>query len=132
MVLVCAVAPAPLAGILAVSPPPIRLIVRTSSRSKKTSAISPAAPGAWVTTLITPFGKPASSATCARIRPAEIGASSDGFTTTVLPAATGEITARQESTLAPFQGVKLATTPRGRRTPIGREPGTLEARIYPS
>jgi hypothetical protein len=93
--------------------------------SKNTSAISPAAPGAWVTTLMTPGGKPASSAICARIRPAEIGANSEGFTTTVLPAATGEMTARQDSTLAPFHGVKLATTPRGRRTPIECEPGTL-------
>ncbi len=98
-------------------------MTRTSGLSKKTSAISPAAPGAWVTTLMTPFGKPASSAISASIRPAEIGANSDGFTTTVLPAATGEMTARHDRTLAPFHGVKLATTPKGRRTPIEWRPG---------
>src|SRR5437868_2509873 len=52
--------------------------------------------------------------------PAEIGANSDGFTTTVFPAATGDMTARQDRTLAPFHGVKLATTPSGRRH--GRAP----------
>ena len=36
----------------------------------------------------------------------------------MLPAATGEMTARQDRTLAPFHGVKLATTPSGRRIPI--------------
>src|SRR5260370_40080673 len=80
--------------------------------------MAPAVPGACITTLITPAGTPASSATSASISPAEAGANSDGLTTTVFPAATGEITARQDSTLAPFQGVKLATTPSGRRTPI--------------
>jgi hypothetical protein len=67
----------------------------------------------------TPAGKPASSATSASITPAEIGANSDGLTTTVFPAATGDMTARQDSTLAPFHGVKLATTPSGGREPAG-------------
>src|SRR6185295_7938247 len=78
-----------------------------------------------------PGGKPASSATCARIRPAEMGANSEGFTTTVLPAATGEMTARHDRMLAPFHGVKLATTPSGRLTPIEWEPGTLLSRTSP-
>src|SRR6266481_4443732 len=60
---------------------------------------------------MTPAGNPASSATSASIIPAETGASSDGSTTTVFPAATGDTTARQDRTLAPFHGVKLATTP---------------------
>src|SRR5467141_5151777 len=63
--------------------------------------------------------------------PAETGANSDGFTTTVLPAATGDMTARQERTLAPFHGVKLATTPSGRRTPIECVPGTLVSSTSP-
>jgi hypothetical protein len=50
--------------------------------------------------------------------PAETGANSDGFTTTVFPAATGDMTARQDRMLAPFHGVKLAQTPNGRRKPI--------------
>src|ERR1700730_10990581 len=109
----------------------MRLITLTSGLSKKTSAISGAAPGAWVTTLMTPFGNPASSAISARINPAEIGANSDGFTTTVLPAATGDKTARHDNTFAPFQGVKLATTPRGRRTPIECTPGTFDCSTSP-
>src|SRR6201999_3778153 len=84
-----------------------------------------------VTTLITPAGNPASSATSASIIPAETGANSDGLTTTVFPAATGDMTARHESTLAPFHGVKLATTPNGRRTPIECEPGALVSRTSP-
>jgi hypothetical protein len=67
---------------------------------------------------MTPGGKPASSAISARRMPALTGANSEGLTTTVLPAAIGEITARQERMLAPFHGVKLTTTPSGRRTPI--------------
>src|SRR5580765_2929913 len=80
---------------------------------------------------MTPAGNPASSATSASMTPAEIGANSDGLTTTVFPAATGEMTARQDKTLAPFHGVKLATTPSGRRTPIECVPGKLLARTSP-
>src|SRR5580704_18674444 len=60
-----------------------------------------------------------------------MGANSEGFTTTVFPAATGDMTARQERTLAPFHGVQLATTPSGRRTPIERNPGALVSRTSP-
>src|SRR5258708_24560287 len=63
--------------------------------------------------------------------PAETGENSDGFTTTVFRAATGDITARQDRTWAPFHGVKLATTPSGRRTPIEWEPGALVSRTSP-
>src|SRR4029077_6785981 len=49
--------------------------------------------------------------------PAETGANSDGLTTTVFPAATGDMTARQDRMFAPFHGVKLAQTPNGRRKP---------------
>src|SRR5438445_5916548 len=80
---------------------------------------------------MTPGGNPASSATSATITPAEIGANSDGLTTTVFPAATGDMTARHERTLAPFHGVKLATTPSGRRTPIEWDPGALVSRTSP-
>src|SRR6478672_3078618 len=80
---------------------------------------------------MTPAGKPASSATSASIIPAETGANSEGLTTTVFPAATGDITARQDRTLAPFHGVKLATTPSGRRTPTEWDPGALVSRTSP-
>src|SRR5713226_6309288 len=63
--------------------------------------------------------------------PAETGANSEGLTTTVFPAATGDMTARQDRTLAPFHGVKLATTPSGRRTPIEWDPGALVSRTSP-
>src|ERR1700731_518260 len=62
---------------------------------------------------MTPAGNPASSATSATMTPAETGANSDGFTTTVFPAATGEMTARHDRMLAPFHGGKLAPTPSG-------------------
>src|SRR6266436_9011175 len=81
--------------------------------------------------LITPAGNPASSATSASMIPAEIGATSEGLTTTVFPAATGDMTARQDRTLAPFHGVKLATTPSGRRTPIEWDPGAFVSRTSP-
>src|SRR5436190_11198937 len=80
---------------------------------------------------MTPAGNPASSATSASMIPAETGANSDGLTTTVFPAATGEMTARQDRTLAPFHGVKLATTPSGRRTPIECVPGRLVSSTSP-
>src|SRR5437660_4234696 len=63
--------------------------------------------------------------------PALTGANSDGFTTTVFPAATGDMTARQDRMLAPFHGVKLAQTPSGRRTPIECVPAKLVSRTSP-
>src|SRR5260370_1781407 len=63
--------------------------------------------------------------------PAEIGANSDGLTTTVFPAATGDMTAGQDRTLAPLHGVKLATTPSGRRTTIECVPGKLVSSTSP-
>src|ERR1700674_3083181 len=87
---------------------------------------------------MTPAGKPASSATFASIIPAETGANSDGLTTTVFPAATGDMTARQDRTLVPCHGVKLATTPSGRRTPMEWDPGRIGfqnlafGQIYPA
>ena len=63
--------------------------------------------------------------------PADTGANSDGLTTTVFPAATGEMTARQDRTFAPFHGVKLATTPKGRRNPIECVPGRFVSSTSP-
>src|SRR5882757_2462634 len=125
------VRPARSASIRAVLTPPMRLMHRTSSLAKNSSAIGPAAPGACGTTLTTPGGKPASSAISATIRPAEIGAYSEGFTTTVQPAASGLSTARQDRMLAPFHGVKLATTPNGRRTPTEWVLGRLDGNTSP-
>src|SRR6202007_2338359 len=80
---------------------------------------------------MTPAGTPASSATSATMIPAETGANSDGFTTTVFPAATGDMTARQDRMLAPFHGVKLAHTPNGRLTPTECVPARLVSRTSP-
>ena len=90
----------------------------------KASATCAASPGAWVTTLITPGGKPASSRISAWSRPADMGASSDGLITTVLPKARGRMIVRQARLKAPFQGVKPATTPRGLRVTMAKRPGT--------
>jgi len=115
----------------AVFTPPIRLMIRTSGRSKNSSAMGPAAPGSCVITLITPGGNPASSATSASMIPAETGANSEGFTTTVFPAATGDMTARQDRMFAPFHGVKLAQTPKGRRKPTERVLARFVSRTSP-
>jgi hypothetical protein len=71
---------------------------RTSGRSKNSSAIGTAWPGAWVMTLMVPSGNPASAMMSATSSPADIGASSDGLRTTVLPNASGFTTVRQAST----------------------------------
>src|SRR5258705_9571389 len=115
----------------AVFPPPIRLMQRVSRDAKTSSAISVAPPGPCGMTLITPGGKPASSAISAMINPAEMGANSDGLTTTVLPPTNGERTALQARILAPFQGVKLATPPSGRLILIEYAPGTSDCRTSP-
>ena len=111
---------------------PVKLMQRTSGRSKNSSAIGTASPGAWVTTLSTPAGKPASSSTSAANRPAEIGASSDGFSTTVLPKASGLTIVRQASTWAPFQGEMPATTPIGRRRARANVSGMSERMTSPA
>jgi hypothetical protein len=61
---------------------PVKLMHRTSGRSKNSSAIGTASPGACVTTLITPAGNPASSMISGISSPADTGDSSDGFSTT--------------------------------------------------
>ena len=123
--------PACSARIRAVAAEPVKLMQRTSGRSKNTSATSPASPGACVTTFSTPGGKPASSRISACSRPAEIGACSEGFRTTVLPNAIGRIAVRQARLNAPFHGVKPATTPRGLRTAIATRPGVSLGRTSP-
>ena len=115
--------PARAASIRPVAEEPVKLMLRTAGLSKKTSAIGPASPGAWVTTLITLGGKPASSRISAISRPADSGASCEGFSTTVLPNTMGSTTVRQARLKAPFQGVKPATTPKGFLTAMAKRPG---------
>src|ERR1700691_139204 len=111
---------------------PVKLMQRTSGRSKNSSAIGTAAPGACVTTLITPGGNPASSMISPISSPADTGASSDGFSTTVLPNASGLTTVRQASTCARFQGEIPATTPSGRRSAIANVPGESDLITSPT
>ena len=62
----------------------------------------------------------------------DTGDSSDGFSTTVLPNASGLTTVRQASTWAPFQGEIPATTPSGRRSAIANVPGTSDRITSPT
>ena len=74
---------------------PVKLMTRTAGLSKKTSAIAAAPSGALVTTLKVPGGKPASARISACTSPDEMGASSDGLMTVVLPNAIGSRNVRQ-------------------------------------
>jgi hypothetical protein len=85
-----------------------------------------------VTTLITPGGNPASSMISGISSPADTGASSDGFSATVLPNASRLTTVRQASTCAPFQGEIPATTPSGRRSAIANVPGESDLITSPT
>ena len=81
--------------------------------------------------LITPSGSPASTSTfttaaCVR------GHSSDAFSTTVLPYASGVATARADRITGAFQGAMPTTTPAGARTPIASLPGTSEGITSPT
>jgi hypothetical protein len=68
-----------------------------------------------VTTLTTPDGKPASTTSSASMR-VDVGVTSDGLTTTVLPAASAGNSFQPRSPSGVFQGVMAATTPIGSRT----------------
>ncbi|GAA3310813.1 hypothetical protein GCM10020295_78880 [Streptomyces cinereospinus] len=116
---------------LAVLAEPVKYRQRTARFSYSSSAISAAPPGAWVTTFTVPGGKPASCRTSPISSPAVTGASSEGLTTTVLPAASGATTARHARTCAPFHGVKLATTPSGLRSAVAKVCGKSVRSISP-
>ncbi len=77
------------------------------------------APGSPVTTLKTPAGTPAWLASQANAK-AEKGVSSEGFNTTVQPAASAGPTLRVIMAAGKFQGVMAATTPTGSRSTIRR------------
>ena len=66
-----------------------------------------------VTTATTPFGRPASSSIPAT-EPVDSGATSEGLTSTVLPAASAGATPRKSWLSGEFHGVMWATTPRAR------------------
>jgi hypothetical protein len=91
---------------------PVNVMCRTRGcRVRATPVVSPAPR----TTLQTPGGSPAS--TIRRAASTDVrGVSSEGFTTTVLPAARHGATPRIIWVSGAFQGVMWATTPYGSRT----------------
>ncbi len=68
-----------------------------------------------MTTFTTPAGKPASTISSASSS-VDVGVTSDGLTTTVLPAASAGKSFHPSSPSGVFHGVIAATTPIGSRT----------------
>ena len=83
-----------------------------------------------VTTLNTPAGMPARSASSARAS-ADRGVSSAGLTTTGQPAASAGAALRVIIALGKFHGVIAATTPIGCLMTIRRRPGTVAGMTSP-
>ena len=108
------------------------MIRRTAGFSTSSSPIGPASPGACVTMFSTPAGRPASLKISPQIRPPTIGDSSDGFSTTVLPSASGAAIERADRISAAFHGAIAPTTPTGLRMPIANVPGWSDGMIWPS
>src|SRR3954454_1080389 len=96
---------------LPVAKEPVNEMASTSGAPTSAGPISAPAPR---TTLKTPSGMPASSASSAS-RTADNGVSSAGLSSTELPAARMADT-NAATALGPFQGVTKATTPRGALT----------------
>ena len=110
---------------------PVKLIRRTLGFSANSSPIFEPSPWAWVTTLSTPAGRPASSKISAQSRPPTNGDDGEGLDTTVLPATIGAAIERADRISAAFQGEIAATTPTGRRMPIAKVPGTSDGITWP-
>ena len=110
---------------------PVKLIRRTAGFATSSSPIGPASPGACVTMFSTPAGSPASAKISPQSRPPETGDHSDGFSTTVLPSASGAAIERAERISAAFHGAIAPTTPTGRRRPIANVPGMSDGITWP-
>ena len=94
---------------LPISVEPVKVSLRTMGLEVSSSPTSRAEP---VTTLNTPLGMPARSASSASAR-AENGVALAGFATTVQPAASAGAHLRVIIAMGKFQGVIDATTPIG-------------------
>ena len=79
----------------------------------------------------TPAGSPASAKISPQSRPPVNGDHSDGFSTTLLPSASGAAIDRAERISAAFHGASAATTPTGLRIPIANVP-VSDGMIWPS
>ena len=105
---------------------PVKLTRRTAGWAISSSTTSAASAGAFTIRFTTPAGTPASSravtiAACVR------GHSSDAFSTTVLPSASGEAIARVPRITGAFHGAIPTTTPTGWRTARAFLPGTCDS-----
>ena len=95
---------------------PVKLILSTSGCVISASPVGSPGP---VTTLTTPSGMPA-SASSSTMRSTENDANSDGFSTTVQPAASAGASFCANSRNGAFHGRIAATTPIGSRNVIAR------------
>ena len=95
---------------------PVKVIALTKGWAINSSPTSATDSREQVTTLSTPSGTPASASTSAKTSPPVTGVSSEGFSTTALPAAKAKAMPREDSSKGKFQGEMAATTPSGRRT----------------
>jgi hypothetical protein len=87
---------------------PVKAILSTPGCSTSAAPTGPRP----VTTFSTPFGTPASTASSASSS-VDVGVTSDGLATTVLPAASAGKSFQPSSPSGVFQGVIAATTPIG-------------------
>ncbi|MCY1223310.1 hypothetical protein D9M72_354310 [compost metagenome] len=90
---------------------PVKAILSTSGWLASRCPATLPKPG---TTLITPRGKPTSAASAAT-RSADSGVSSDGLSTTVLPAASAGPSFQPVNISGKFHGTICPTTPTGAR-----------------
>jgi hypothetical protein len=109
---------------------PVKLIRRTAGWAISSSTTAPASAGSWTIRFTTPGGMPASwsaAAIAAWVR----GHSSEALSTTVLPYASGDATARVPRITGAFHGAIPSTTPAGWRTPIASRPGMSDGITSP-
>ncbi len=106
---------------------PVKLSLRTSGLAVNSGPISVAGP---VTTLNTPGGMPARSASRARAS-AEKGVRAAGLTTTGQPAARAGAALRVIMDEGKFHGVMAAHTPTGSRSTRMRLPGCAMGMVSP-
>src|ERR1039457_4627013 len=84
-----------------------------------------------VTTLITPFGMPASVSACTRLK-VESGVSCAGLITQVLPQTTAGSSFQDEIAMGKFQGVIMPQTPIGWRTAMANLLGSSDGTVGPN
>ena len=107
---------------------PVKLIFATSGCSTSRAPASAPSP---VTTFTTPGGKPASSSSAINSS-VETEVNSDGFTTTVQPAASAGASFHDSSSSGLFHGVITPTTPIGSWRVKLNTPGLSEGSTAPS